>query len=381
MARSAILVFLFFIQEVVCYGQVKIRLFTGQSTGSVTFSVTEGNFELCTFNSDPVILETGSLMLISRAGEKLAIKSLNEKGFLCDSVFLRSTSGSDKFSLRVNGRSPVRRFYSGDLKCLPDMEDMVLINICDIDAYIAGVVRAEGGEKKDLEYFKTQAVIARTYMYSHFDKHVIDGYNLCDNTHCQAFNGITTDSMIIRAANETGGLVILGPDSALIISAFHSNCGGETAASEDVWLTNQSYLTSVIDPYCLASRNALWQKILSKEEWIGYLEKSGYDGDKEDPRLLIFSQQNRMKNLTIGNFLLPLRKVREDLNLRSSFFSISERGDSVTFSGKGYGHGVGLCQEGAMVMASKGFDFKKIISFYYKGVRIADIKDAVPNKN
>lgn len=378
MIRYAILLFSFlFIQEIICSGQVRIRLFAGQPSESVTFSATEGRFELNTFNGDPVIIEMGSLLLISRSGEKLAVKSLNERGFLCDSVLLRSMTGSDKFSLRINGQSPVRRYYSGDLKCLPDMGTLVLINICDIETYIAGVVRAEGGEKKDTEYFKTQAVIARTYMYRHFERHVTDHYNLCDNTHCQAFNGITTDSVILRAALDTKDLVILGPDSTLINSAFHSNCGGETAASEDVWLTDQPYLRSVRDQYCLASRNALWEKSISIEDWIGYLVKSGFDGNREDTVLLIFSQPKRMKDLSLGNYSIPLRLVREELNLRSAFFSVSAKGDSVVLKGRGYGHGVGLCQEGAMAMASKGFDYKQIIGFYYMGVRISDIKEAV----
>jgi stage II sporulation protein D len=382
MIRSVIfLLFLLFIWDINCFGQVKIRLFAGQQSGSVTFSASEGSFELNTFNGDPVIIEKGSLLLISRSGERLSVKSLNERGFLCDSLLLKSMTGSDKYSLRINGQSPVRRYYSGDLKCFPDLGTLVLINICDIETYIAGVVRAEGGEKKDIEYFKTQAVIARTYMYRHFERHASDHFNLCDNTHCQAFNGITPDSVILRAALDTRGLVILGPDSALINSAFHSNCGGETAASEDVWLTDQPYLRSVRDQYCLTSRNALWEKSLSKEDWIGYLVKSGYDGNREDTGLLIFSQQKRMKDLSLGNYSIPLRKVREELNLRSAFFSVSAKGDSVVLKGRGYGHGVGLCQEGAMAMASKGFDFRQIINFYYTGVRIADIKDAVPNKN
>jgi stage II sporulation protein D len=72
-----------------------------------------------------------------------------------------------------------------------------------------------------------------------------------------------------------------------------------------------------------------------------------------------------------------LWQVRSDLNLRSTFFSLTVEGDSVILKGRGYGHGVGLCQEGAMVMAAKGFDFKKIINFYYTGVIITDIKNAI----
>jgi stage II sporulation protein D len=378
MVRSGILIFLFLlIRELICSGQVNIRLCAGRSSESVSFTVTEGIYELNTFNGDPVILERGALILISRSGSRIIVKSLNARGYICDSVLLKSASIRDKFSIRINGQDPVRRHYSGDLKCIPDLGTMVMINICDPETYIAGVVRAEGGEKKNIEYFKSQAVIARTYLYRNINKHITDGYDLCDNTHCQAYNGITSDSLIIFAALETSGMVILGPDSTLINSAFHSNCGGETAASEDVWLTDQSYLKSVKDQYCETSRNAKWQKILSKKDWVSFLVNSGYKGNIGDPLLLNFSQQKRMKGLSVGNFSVPLRQVRDELNLRSSFFSVTAQGDSVIINGRGYGHGVGLCQEGAMVMASKGFDFKQIINFYYNGVRIADIKDAV----
>ena len=69
--------------------------------------------------------------------------------------------------------------------------------------------------------------------------------------------------------------------------------------------------------------------------------------------------------------------MRLDLNLRSTFFSVFASGDSMILKGRGYGHGVGLCQEGAMVMASKGFSYREIINFYYSGVIISDIKNAV----
>jgi stage II sporulation protein D len=69
--------------------------------------------------------------------------------------------------------------------------------------------------------------------------------------------------------------------------------------------------------------------------------------------------------------------MRSDLNLRSTFFSVYAVGDSIILKGRGYGHGVGLCQEGSMAMAAKGFDYREIIRFYYSGVIITDIKNAV----
>ncbi|MDQ1296982.1 MAG: Amidase enhancer [Bacteroidota bacterium] len=357
--------------------QVRIRIFANQEPESAVFSVSSGRYEVNTYKEGAVLLVKGNLLVFSKLNGRLAVKAMGSEGVICDSVIISGLTGHDTFTLRLNGKIPMRQSYSGDLQCLPDLGTLLFINICDIESYIAGVVKAEGGPGKNAEYFKTQAIIARTYMYRYLDKHFQDRFNLCDNTHCQAFNGVTTDSLIIRASAETKNLVILGPDSALIISAFHSNCGGETSPSEDVWLSGQPYLRKVTDPYCLASRNALWQRVLGISEWADYLKKNGFTGSLEDPTLLNFSQFSRKKDYRAGSFSIPLRKIREDMNLRSSFFSVTVKNDSVIINGKGYGHGVGLCQEGAMAMASEGFDYKQIIEFYYSGVRITDIKYAV----
>lgn len=358
-------------------GQVRIRLFASNNPSYVVFSVVTGQYEIDSYSGQNIILNAGELAMISEYNGKLAIKSKTSAAFVCDSAIFKGNAGDDSFTLRVNGKTPMRQHYSGDLQCIPDMETILLINICEIESYIAGVVKAEGGSGKRIEYFKTQAIIARTYMYKYFNKHSADRYNLCDNTHCQAFNGTTADSIITKASYETKGLVILGPDSTLIIAAFHSNCGGETSPAEFVWLSGQPYLKSVNDPWCRSSRNASWTKTISIDNWLGYLSKIGFTGNGADRMIFSFTPDSRQNEYRAGTFTYPMRQMRTDLNLRSAFFTLSVTGDSVILRGRGYGHGVGLCQEGAMVMADKGFTFKQIIDFYYTGVRIADIKDAV----
>jgi stage II sporulation protein D len=316
-------------------------------------------------------------VIILKYNGKLAVKKRNTEGFICDSLIFSCKTGNDSFSLRVNGYFQTRQFYSGDLRCFPDFETLVFVNTLDIEKYISGVVMAEGGSGKNLEYFKTQAIIARTYLYKYFNKHITDKYNLCDNTHCQAFNGLSNDTLLNKAALETKGIVILDKDRTLINSAFSSNCGGETSSSMDVWLSGKSYLKSIVDPYCTGSKNATWQRSLTISEWLNYLRRSGYSGNAYDSAGFNFQQQSRLINFSAGSFKIPLTTIRSDLNLRSTFFSVYEKGDSVILKGRGYGHGVGLCQEGAMLMASKGFNYRQIINFYYSGVIISDIKNAV----
>jgi stage II sporulation protein D len=358
-------------------GQVKIRLFANQSPKSAIFSVIEGVYDLNLFNGEILRVVKDEPVIITKFNGKLGVKKRNTVGFICDSVSFSAKSGNDMFSLMLNGKSHTRQYYSGDLKCSPDLGTLLLINISDVEKYISGVVQAEGGNGQYLEFFKTQAVIARTYMYKYFDKHLSDKYNVCDNTHCQVFNGLSTDSVLNRAVRETRGLIILYKDSTLIVSAFHSNCGGETSTSYDVWLSGQPYLKSVSDPYCYGSRNATWQKSFKLSDWISYIRESGYNEKVEDPAVLNFFQETRETDYKTGSFKLPLGQIRTDLDLRSTFFSVFAVGDSIILKGKGYGHGVGLCQEGAKVMASKGFTYPDIIRFYYSGVFISDIKNAV----
>lgn len=357
--------------------QVRIRIFADSAPASALFSVTESEYFLIIPDRKTTMIHSGESVIISKYNTGLVVKTGMDPAFICDSVHLAPKDTLASFSLRINSENPVRQYYKGDLKCFPDLGTIVFINISDIDSYLAGVVRAEGGYGRNMEYLKTQAIIARTYMYKYFNKHSDDNYNLCDHVHCQAFSGITNDSLIIRAVKDTEGLVILDKDSSLIISAFHSCCGGETASSEDVWLTAQPYLKKVVDPWCVNSRNAKWKKTLGINEWLAYLKNYGYLTTSGETLKMNFTQTTRKYEYVSGDFSIPLHKIRDDLGLRSTFFSLKVEGDSVYFDGKGYGHGAGLCQEGAMVMAEKGFDFRQIINFYYEGVIVSDINNEV----
>jgi stage II sporulation protein D len=366
------LILLLTLLPVVCSGQVKIRLFADRKPESAFFTVKQGKYEIDMFNGDKILLETGETAMISKYAGRLAFKIRNKPGFAVDSISLTGVSGDDAFSLKLKDLS-ASKLCNGDLKCLPDLGTIMLINSIDVEKYVAGVVKAEGGTGKNIEYFKTQAVIVRTYMYRYNGRHLQDGYNLCDNTHCQVYSGTCDDPVINRAAAETKGMVILDKDSVLIISAFHSNCGGQTSSAEDVWLTSVPYLKSVQDPYCTGSRNSVWQKSISGNEWVKTLTNAGYKGNSDDLTAFRFAQSSRTANYRIASFSIPLKNLRESLDLRSTFFSVIPEQDSVKLSGKGYGHGVGLCQEGAMAMASKGFNYNQIIDFYYSGVKIMDI--------
>lgn len=354
--------------------QVNVRLFYGEQSDALVIRIIRGEYQIMADGLKVGSVGIDDMLFVSR-GEGTVIVSFSDRpGFVADSIWLQSSGIDDIFSLKRVGVDDRFTEFDGNMAIENDLGTLLVINNTDIEKYIAAVVQAEGGHRAHPEYFKTQAVIVRTYYFKHNGKHGDEGYDLCDDVHCQAYLGRCIEQAIFDAVLSTAGLVIADADTNLIIAPFHSNCGGETVAAEEVWLTGKPYLVPVIDPYCLFSRNASWEKRIGRQEWVGYLRDSGYSGD-EGAITTSFSQVARTRYYIAGDFRIPFTGIRNDLRLRSSFFSLEPDGETMLLTGKGYGHGVGLCQEGAMVMASRGFGFDSIIRFYYNNVTVMDVSN------
>jgi stage II sporulation protein D len=157
---------------------------------------------------------------------------------------------------------------------------------------------------------------------------------------------------------------------------FFSNCGGQTANSEDVWNSEVYYLRSVKDSFCLGQNNANWTKKIPKSDWEKYLIAKGFSKEwfEEEECALEYFQCQREKDFEKNNISIPLVDIRKDWKLKSTFFDVEVDGNYVILKGKGFGHGVGMCQEGAMNMAEKGYTYIDILHHYYKGVHMIDLK-------
>jgi stage II sporulation protein D len=163
----------------------------------------------------------------------------------------------------------------------------------------------------------------------------------------------------------------------LIVAAFHSNSGGQTANSEDVWGARTTYLKSVNDTFSLHMPNARWERKMLTEDWLSYLKiKHNYPIEDEQAKniALNFRQWDRKIYLEAKNVKVPLKNVRQDLQLKSTLFSIYPVGDSVVFKGKGYGHSLGMSQEGAMRMTKLGYKYIDVLNFYYRNIQIIDMR-------
>jgi len=348
--------------------EVSVGLFKRNKVNQILFSPESGSYVLINNATDTIYkTKTDDAISVSKSNGKLVVKSIY--GFR-DSTAAISFSGAGlnpSFKLKT-GDDDRTYVYANDLLVTQNDKLLKLINYVDIDNYVSKVVQGEVGYGAELEYYRIQAIICRTYAYRNLRRHESEGYNLCDHEHCQVYKGhLSATDQVIEATATTNGLVMVDDKDQLILSAFHANCGGQTANSGDVWKEQKSYLTSVVDTFCVSERSAIWEKSINKSELVNQL------GFKTEPLLLDslkFNQAERKVVFNIGSDSILLSKARIRLRLRSTFFDLESVNDAFILKGRGYGHGVGLCQQGAMRMTTHGYNYSQILGYYYKGANL-----------
>lgn len=354
-----------------------IRIYSSSLITQATFTPISGKYVLHADNL-PLSAEIykNNILEFKLVGNKIQITKNKVVIGLCSELSLESVGLVNAFNIQTDAKKYAERIYDDELKLKVEDNKLVLINRVNLERYVAGVVQSEVlGSSSDMEFFKIQAIIARTYTLSNIMKHINDGYNLCDETHCQAYYRRCNNSDIMQAVSLTFCDVIVDADGKLISAAFHSNSGGETQNSENVWSIGTSYLRSVVDTFSTGGRNYSWETKFPKKQWLDYFV-ANYPYLAKDPQkqkqLCNFDQNSRQKYILDS---IPLRNIRTSFKLRSTFFSVSEDMDQVVLKGKGYGHGVGLSQEGAIKMVKLGRNADEVIKFYYTGVQILKYTD------
>lgn len=360
--------------------EVFISIFNEYNLAALVISPGKGDYTITGDGLELYSAEENEILYVSLTGEELVLRC--HAGILGSfrEISINQYENNGWYSLMPVDPLHERRYYHGSLHLSIEFGRIKAVNIVPEDLYIAGVVEAESGLGWNDMYYRAQSIICRTYLYENLARHADEGFHLCDGVHCQVYKGqLTSDQVIEKAVNYAGGMVITGADSAIITAAFHSNCGGQTVNSEEVWLVHRPYLRSVNDPFCLGGRSYSWERRIDTHDWGRYLSEMGMGGseDKTDPYIFRFSQDYREIHYSTGGFRMPLRKIRNDWNLRSAFFDVEvpDRCNVILLRGRGHGHGVGLCQEGAIEMAAKGYNFIDILQFYYTDIIITDISD------
>ncbi len=356
--------------------QMRIGVLRNYAVKRLTFSYNSGSYSIFGDTSDFGSILPNEFVEVSNENGKVKLKKGTIE--LGDFQKIYLIQNSPNTSLVLTAKVPVvkQRKYEDDFEISSNGKELTLVNLVDIDNYLAGVVESEGGGGRHIEYYKVQALMSRTYAMKYRGKHKKDGFDLCDDVHCQAYHSMMRLTPIIDSAViQTHDLVMLDSKNQLIDSYFHANCGGQTCEPQDVWNEKIDYLNTFIDTFCIYTKQATWEKRIDKVAWHNFLVDK-YDYPINDSLYLsmmfTFNQVQRKAFYIHPIFGIPLRDIREEFDLKSTFFSCHLEGEEVVVQGRGFGHGVGLCQEGAMKMAKSGYNFMQIALFYFPNISITN---------
>jgi len=341
---------------------------------------------------------TGGALEITRRGSPEPIARANGRDTL---LLLAQDRGFSGWS---------GRWYRGSFRIFASADSgLTLVNEVGLESYLRGVLPEEIGTppETDFEAVKAQAVAARSYTLSFLGRRAALGFDLWATVEDQVYGGTARENaQSNRAVLATRGELLLS-DGAPIRALYSSACGGRTANVEDVWPWPWTpYLRSVRDAdeneptgYCSLSANYRWREEWGVDAFMEMLRKyappegadaSALDGNLLDAAVTSRSRSGRVSEVVVktteGKCVLRGDRVRWSIRrpgtqaiLRSSFIKIGvlRAADGaplkVVVTGGGNGHGIGMCQWGAMGMARAGISYREILRHYYKATRFAHL--------
>lgn len=277
----------------------------------------------------------------------------------------------------VNGKS-----YRGWIELrMKKNGSLIVINDLDIEEYLMGVVAEEIPPAWEFEALKAQAIASRTYALYQKKRAGNRPYHIGATINSQKYSGRSGErDATVRAVRETEGMVVVYGGEA-IPAFYHSSCGGHTEDASELWQIDAPYLKGVDCDCQEISRYGLWEKRFSISSISVALGKNGYRLRGVSAMAVgTITPAGRVKDVIVrhegGASTVPAETLRAALGytlVPSVFFETAMSGKEVVVSGRGLGHGVGLCQWGAKEMARRGHDFKSILSHYYPGTSLARI--------
>ena len=289
------------------------------------------------------------------------------------------------------------REYRGSLEVRKIDNNLWVINVLDFESYLKGVVPCEIGgiSERQLEAAKAQAVAARTYARAHIGQYSELGFDLYATVQDQVYKGIACErALTSRAVDGTAGEVLFHGNQP-IEAKYHSTCGGRTADFSDAWSgASPPYLRSVVCRYCTKSPHYEWKKVMKKEDFFAHMRNRLNRinivlkrGELiHSFRITRSRRSHRIKELFLttnrSEYKIPNYRIRTLFGepgdpgglLKSNYVYVSTKGDEVIIEGRGFGHGVGMCQFGAIEMANQGKNYRQILYHYYRGTRIRKVR-------
>ena len=302
---------------------------------------------------------------------KKALKQLSVNGKVVSSLVISAPAVAI-----VNGKG-----YRGAIEITPVERGLLVVNELPLEEYLVGLINCEISSVWPLEAIKAQAVVARSFALYQKEARKGAPYHLESSVVDQVYDGCTVeDARSAFGVKETAGEVVTF-NGAVAPAFFHSNCGGHTEAVEQVWSAKLPYLSGVPCRYCLDVPTASWDVTLSLAKIEALLKAGGVSvPGLRDIKTGFLNKSGRLSTVRLttakGNQELPAISFRKALGstvIRSTNFEVTISGNSARFTGKGYGHGVGLCQWGARSRAAEGFSYREILAYYYPGTVVKKV--------
>ncbi len=357
-----------------------ILLFSPVSVNAVT--VQPDNIRVAVLKGAAVVTLAGAgLSFSDEYGRRLDVTGTVTvkkcgNGMVLNGMFAGRLRASAADIVLVNGKG-----YRNAVDIIPDKKGLLVVNDLPMEDYLAGIINSEISSQWPMEAVKAQAVVARSYAVFQREARKNSEYQLESTVQDQVYSGSDLeDSRAVRGVRETAGEV-LTYNGKVIQAFFHSSCGGHTEASENVWATALPYLGGVECRYCMASPSVSWQLNLPLKKLEAQLKKGGYD--VPGLRAIVPLDRDRSGRITALSFLfargsrnIPAVDFRKTVGygvIKSTNFDVRICGENATFTGAGFGHGVGLCQWGAEKRAEEGFSYREILTYYYPGTAMEKI--------
>ncbi|HEV3468772.1 MAG TPA: SpoIID/LytB domain-containing protein [Pyrinomonadaceae bacterium] len=264
-----------------------------------------------------------------------------------------------------------------------------------LEDYVFGVLAAEGSVENEPEALKALAVVARTYALRNLRRHGREPFDLCDTTHCQRYAPVRDEGarpefyeLLRRAVRETAGEVLRDRAGRAAEVYFSASCGGSTADVRTLWGAREAppQLRGVADASCASDAHA-WTDAVSAEDLLRALRadrRSDVGAHLDSVRVarrdaggraeLVELAGERRRVLRGWDFKIIVGRTLGWGVLKSSRFEVARSGRRFVFRGRGFGHGLGLCQAGAHRLAARGAGYKQILGHYLPGagLRVAD---------
>ena len=274
--------------------------------------------------------------------------------------------------LQVDGRK-----LTGEVEVAWSANGLAVYNNLPLEIYVEGVIAAEMNETWPVEALKAQAVAARTFALRRMVYRQGEDFDVSVSTIDQVYSGIAKVGDRVRAAVEKTDGEVLTYGNIPAEAVFHSCCGGETRSAEEAFGGKRAYLVAVRDPDCRDCPHAQWTAEVTLGQLGEMLTKAGKFNARIDTVRETTNSGGRKGIEIVGDkgkqtlFVTreQLRMLLSGILLSSRFSWQIERG-TIRFKGRGYGHGVGMCQWGARGMAGRGVDYRGILKRYYPGCQL-----------